>query len=60
MSTLPDLILSEIWGNFIFEGYTVKAKQVAFENHGLTVVEGGSHWGDGFYGQRLKFWPCYG
>ena len=49
MSLLADLTLSEIRGNFIFEDYTVKAKQVAFENYGLTVVEGGSQWGDGFY-----------
>ena len=41
MSTIPDLTLSEIRGNFIFEAYTVIAKQVAFENYGLTVVEGG-------------------
>ena len=50
MSTIPDLTLSEVRGNFIFKGYTVKAKQVAFENYALTVVEGGSQWGDGFYG----------
>ena len=59
MSLLPDLTLSEIRGNFIFEDYTVKAKQVAFENYGLTVVEGGSQWGDGFYDLRLKFWLFY-
>ena len=40
----------EIRGNFIFQGYTAKAKQVAFENYGLTVVKGGLQWGDGFYG----------
>jgi len=50
MSTIPDLTLREIRGNFIFEAYTVIAKQVAFENYGLTVIEGGSQWGDGFYG----------
>ena len=38
----------------MFQGYTVKAKQVTIENYGLTVVEGGSQWGDGFYGGRFQ------
>ena len=42
------------WGNFVFQGYTVKAKQATFENYGLTVVEGGSQWGDGLYGWRFQ------
>ena len=44
----------QIRGNFVFQGYTVKAKQATFENYGLTVVEGGSQWGDGLYGWRFQ------
>ena len=42
MSTVNITWFLEIRGNFVFQEYTVIAKQVAIQSYGLIIVEGGS------------------